>query len=482
MKIQTITRRATALLLALLLTGVFALGALAEPTGPSDPTYGDEVPVSAPDEDPGADPVGSPERYTGADPDTLPEEYPAEPVALPTEEEVPAAPAEGPEEISDDAAEKNAVEPYSPGDPDGDGEITASDARLALRIAVGLETPDETDPAYLAADADGDPGVTAADARVILRAAVGLMKIGEPEPHVHRFKETVVEPTCTAQGYTVYECECGERYIDDYTPAAHKYYRFKCIYCGQEDPLHYALPFETDFEQTLYDTAHPLFYRTADELSFPGTGLDKVLEYAYHSSSKWCCYYTVHDVFRPALFAAGYTREKIDRIAPVYYPSSKIAKVLGSAAGMYVPPLLMTSSVPVYVPSLLMDYYFTHPEYAETWRFTTFYDDMVTQQIYERTENADEYVPQVGDILFMSNKEETYVNGYKTVDHTAQIIQLYADGSFWCTEGSIIQTNEDGKPRVRERMYQMNKETGAYEYAYAPIVVVLAIARPNLDK
>ena len=60
------------------------------------------------------------------------------------------------------------------GDVDMNGEITAGDARLALRCAVGLETYEAGSPAYLACDVDGTPGVTAADARLILRAAVGL--------------------------------------------------------------------------------------------------------------------------------------------------------------------------------------------------------------------------------------------------------------------------------------------------------------------
>ena len=37
-------------------------------------------------------------------------------------------------------------------------------------------------------------------------------------------KETVIEPTCTEQGYTLHECECGESIKTDYVPtAAHTY-------------------------------------------------------------------------------------------------------------------------------------------------------------------------------------------------------------------------------------------------------------------
>ncbi len=74
-------------------------------------------------------------------------------------------------------------QPYGiiPGDVNGDGEVTAEDARYALRAAVGLDDTadglDFSDPqnrCYIAADVDGEAGISAADARLILRAAVGL--------------------------------------------------------------------------------------------------------------------------------------------------------------------------------------------------------------------------------------------------------------------------------------------------------------------
>ena len=57
-------------------------------------------------------------------------------------------------------------------DIDGNGYISAADARLALRAAVGLENIDKVQTA--AADADSDGKITSADARLILRASVGL--------------------------------------------------------------------------------------------------------------------------------------------------------------------------------------------------------------------------------------------------------------------------------------------------------------------
>lgn len=59
------------------------------------------------------------------------------------------------------------VPPVVLGDADGDGKITAADARLILRAAVGLENiPLER------GDVDGDGKITAFDARAVLKEAV----------------------------------------------------------------------------------------------------------------------------------------------------------------------------------------------------------------------------------------------------------------------------------------------------------------------
>ena len=66
-----------------------------------------------------------------------------------------------------------AVEPaFTLGDVDGDKAITASDARLALRASVKLETLSAAQ--MQAADVDREEGVSASDARLILRVAVKL--------------------------------------------------------------------------------------------------------------------------------------------------------------------------------------------------------------------------------------------------------------------------------------------------------------------
>ena len=69
--------------------------------------------------------------------------------------------------ISNTAAEKPII-----GDVDGDNAITASDARLALRASVKLETLSTAQ--MKAANVDKVEGVSASDARLILRVAVKL--------------------------------------------------------------------------------------------------------------------------------------------------------------------------------------------------------------------------------------------------------------------------------------------------------------------
>lgn len=43
----------------------------------------------------------------------------------------------------------------------------------------------------------------------------------EPAPalHTHSYTKTVIAPACAEQGYTVYQCACGNSYKDDYTSA-----------------------------------------------------------------------------------------------------------------------------------------------------------------------------------------------------------------------------------------------------------------------
>ncbi len=77
---------------------------------------------------------------------------------------------------------------YHPGDLDGDGALTAGDARLALRTSVGLpaEGADLTpgSASFLQADRNKNGEIDAADARTLLRAAVGLESLYTNSPLV----------------------------------------------------------------------------------------------------------------------------------------------------------------------------------------------------------------------------------------------------------------------------------------------------------
>lgn len=54
-----------------------------------------------------------------------------------------------------------------------------------------------------------------------------------PTVHTHSYTATVVEPTCSEEGYTLYTCSCGDSYKSDYTETtAHKFINTTCDWCG----------------------------------------------------------------------------------------------------------------------------------------------------------------------------------------------------------------------------------------------------------
>lgn len=292
------------------------------------------------------------------------------------------------------------------GDVDGDGAITAEDARSILRFSVNLDMP--SDSQRISADLDGDGEITASDARAALRLAVNLD---------------------TMLGYV------------------------------------------------LYQTAHPLF-----EQSFPQMHPNRsIVQEVYYRTANWCCFYTLHDVYRPVLKELGYSDDVIEKYAPSKYSKEKIAKVADSFFGFNLSFVVsIAEQMEWYTPSLLADYYLNNPKYAETYVFWEYFDDVIENVIIEPTNNTGGYKPQVGDIVFMSNKTESYVDGTPTIDHTAQIIKVNDDGTFLCTEGSIIQNGEDGVARVREREYYYDSSKATYVWELNDVVNILMIARPLL--
>ena len=91
------------------------------------------------------------------------------------EPDVPAEDASETASEAESASEEESSEApvdYIPGDVNGDGQIFANDARLALRASARLEVLDAR--ALLAADYNGDGELIAADARAILRVSAKL--------------------------------------------------------------------------------------------------------------------------------------------------------------------------------------------------------------------------------------------------------------------------------------------------------------------
>ncbi len=92
------------------------------------------------------------------------------------------------------------------GDTDGDGKITAADARTVLRASVGLI--ELTEELIKNADTDYNGKITAADARKILRLSVGI-EDKDIKPDI----PGAVLKGQTKNGYSIYEAN-GMTYID----------------------------------------------------------------------------------------------------------------------------------------------------------------------------------------------------------------------------------------------------------------------------
>ena len=83
-----------------------------------------------------------------------------------------------PDEPTSEEASSEAPMPVKMGDLDGDGKITAVDARIALRISARLENP--TKAQMEVGDLNKDGKITADEARAILRFAARLdAKLGD---------------------------------------------------------------------------------------------------------------------------------------------------------------------------------------------------------------------------------------------------------------------------------------------------------------
>jgi len=90
------------------------------------------------------------------------------------------------------------------GDSNGDGNVSAADARTILRVSVGLDTIASVKIVFCDCDYDGN--ITASDARLALRTAVGL-----EENVIHHFTfSSFDESSCSDSGSYIARCsDCG---------------------------------------------------------------------------------------------------------------------------------------------------------------------------------------------------------------------------------------------------------------------------------
>lgn len=329
------------------------------------------------------------------------------------------------------------------GDIDGDKEITVKDARKVLRAAIGMYE-DLTDAQYNSCDYNCDGLVKVDDARMVLRVAIKL-DAEEEDPDQPEQKMTKKEL----------------------------------------------------LQSSIYDFSHP----------FLGSSMGHYYVKAYQ---KWCTIYTIGDVLRPLMAQCGYSQDAIDKLAPNKYSEDLWKALISKNAGSLIGNIWGGAAAKfenIYTPSMLMGYYQQHEEdgLCKIYNFVTYYDDEITQKVVHANDiEKAEYKPEVGDILFITNKNLFVTSKqdykYNYLIHTAQIVQVYDDGTFLTTEGAIIEPAEgDGVARVRERQYFWNDEIetnrdaygnllnvpdyvySSYQFRYNSTVIVLSVVRPNWD-
>ena len=118
------------------------------------------------------------------------------------------------------------------GDVDGDGQVTAVDARLILRHSASLE---KIQDAYSPlADVDGDGLITASDARIALRMSANLESLFtySESYHAHDFDVTVIKAaSCTESGLEKHVCKiCGLEFESEISAKGHIYKEATCTH------------------------------------------------------------------------------------------------------------------------------------------------------------------------------------------------------------------------------------------------------------
>ncbi len=114
--------------------------------------------------------------------------------------------------------------PRAIGDIDGNGMVTAQDARTVLRCSVGLESFGVTEFPY--ADSDYDSKITSSDARYVLRTAVGLE---DTVYHCFEIKKSDGK-SCEEGGIFTYTCSLSQKSFSiEFNSGNHSYNKEDCI-------------------------------------------------------------------------------------------------------------------------------------------------------------------------------------------------------------------------------------------------------------
>ncbi len=182
-------------------------------TLPGEETTAAEEETTAPEEE-----TTAPEEET-----TAPEEETTAP------EEETTAPEEettAPEEETTEEEDNRVKVSRCVCDVNGDGKVTAADARIVLRYSVALETMGAVD--ILFSDADEDGNIRASDARIALRTSVGLDDLLYWEFRI----DSELNSTCTEKGKIVAERADGRAM--DYTINAAGHKLDEMAYCKGE--------------------------------------------------------------------------------------------------------------------------------------------------------------------------------------------------------------------------------------------------------
>lgn len=138
--------------------------------------------------------------------------------------------------------------------------------------------------------------------------------------HTHDYMKTIVKPTCTAGGHTVYRCECGHSYKDDATAATgHKYAEvltkptctengyttYTCTNCDNSYRSDYTKKLGHDYVSTVVEPTYEAGGYTEHKCSrcgdtYKNNYTDKLIEEHTHEYVK--------TVVKPTCTKAGYTK------------------------------------------------------------------------------------------------------------------------------------------------------------------------------